>query len=501
MMTTLLLIVFLLLLLVLFWNLRLNRKLGLQTVHLEDELKRRMRVGKDSAERLRDREENIALLVSMNEDTEEARAQLELTNRQLKEASEQAKQLALEAQSANIAKSEFLANMSHEIRTPMNGILGLSTLMLDAGLSEEQHELAATIRKSGKSLLDIVNDILDFSKIEAGHLQLELLDFNLKSVLDDLYHILAVQAQRKGVLLSFHINSEVPLALCADIGRIRQILTNLIGNAVKFTDKGEVKLKVSLDAESEQQVQLRFVVNDSGIGIEPEQLAHIFEAFRQLDASTTRKYGGTGLGLTICHKLVEVMGGEISAESETGVGSTFSFSIPIEKQCTRSGQTSFEFSKMEKRPNFDDEMNDTRDELVRARIQIKDLTQTPRILLVEDNRVNQTVAIRLLRKLGCEAETVSDGQDALTKLAVSDFDLVLMDIQMPVMDGLEATAAMRKVEQEEDRPRTPVIAMTAHALEGDRERCIKGGMDGYITKPIHIHELTDVILNWASAAD
>jgi CheY-like chemotaxis protein len=281
------------------------------------------------------------------------------------------------------------------------------------------------------------------------------------------------------------------------VGRIRQILTNLIGNAIKFTETGEVKLLVSLDSEADPKTQFRFAVNDSGIGIAPEELAHIFDAFRQLDASTTRKYGGTGLGLTICQKLVEVMGGTIAAESEVGLGSTFWFRIPIEQQLAATGQTSFEFSRRITRPNFNDEMNETRDELVRARGQIRELERTPHVLVVEDNRVNQTVALRILQKLGCSAEPASDGKEALLKLQSASFDLVLMDVQMPVMDGLEATTGIRRFEEKINRSDIPVIAMTAHALKEDRDRCLQGGMDGYITKPINVAELSSIILQWA----
>ncbi|MEE9368481.1 MAG: ATP-binding protein [Pontiella sp.] len=450
---------------------------------------------------LRDREANIALLVSMNEDTEEAREKLQQANEQLQISIERANKLAIEAQAANIAKSEFLANMSHEVRTPMNGIIGVTTLLLDSGLTDEQQEYADTVRKSGKLLLAIVNDILDFSKIEAGHMEIEVLDFNLQSVLDDLHAILVLQAQRRDINLTIHVDSAAPAQLCGDVGRLRQILTNLVGNAIKFTDEGEVALQVSVADTQADHIHLRFEIRDTGIGIEPEKVAHLFEAFQQLDASTSRMYGGTGLGLTICKQLVEIMGGKIGAESTVGEGSVFWFEIPVDLQHARGSQTAFDFSGKEPRANHqEDDLNATVNILVETRDAILALERTIRVLVVEDNRVNQTVAVRTLKKMGCAAEAVSDGFEAVDRLGSETYDLVLMDVQMPRMDGLETTERIRERELKEGRPRLPIIAMTAHALSGDRERCLEGGMDGYITKPINIAELSEALLEWVGIA-
>ncbi len=438
------------------------------------------------------RDADIAILVSMNEDTEEAREELQKANEQLKVSIDRANKLAVDAQAANIAKSEFLANMSHEIRTPMNGIIGVTNLLLDSGLTPDQLDLASTVKRSGKALLTIVNDILDFSKIEAGQLDVEARDFDLKEVLDDLKAILSIQADKKGIALAVRVDSSAPANLRGDVGRLRQVLTNLLGNAIKFTDQGEVSLSVGLANDHTDHVHLRFEIKDTGIGIEADKLLHVFDAFQQQDASTSRRFGGTGLGLTICKQLVEIMGGEIGVSSVEGEGSLFWFEIPVDLQ-KAAGQAAREFKAADTRSAREDDHSASQDIIARTRARLDAMGQAPRALVVEDNRVNQTVAVRTLKKMGVEALASDDGEQALKLFESDTFDLIFMDVQMPKMDGIETTKAIREREIQTGRPRLPIIAMTAHALSGDRERCLEGGMDGYITKPINVADLSEVI--------
>jgi signal transduction histidine kinase/CheY-like chemotaxis protein len=366
------------------------------------------------------------------------------------------------------AKSEFLANMSHEIRTPMNGIIGMTDLLAETTLSAEQDEFLRTVRVSADSLLVILNDILDFSKIESRGLTLEALSFPLASCVDDAIKSLTGQAHAKGLELQLEIDATLPTAVVGDPLRLRQVLVNLIGNAIKFTSHGHVRVDVRPEpdagdtAAADGRRLLRFSVTDTGIGVAPEHQAAIFEAFRQADGSTTRRYGGTGLGLTICQSLVAMMGGRIWVESEAGQGSTFHFTAGFGESRSasvprRSGQE--------------------------RRVSATAGVAQRRVLLAEDNAVNQMVAVGLLTRRGHDVTVVPNGREAVDALAREPFDLVLMDLQMPVMGGLDATAAIRAQEHGSGR-RTPVIAITAHAMRGDRERCLAADMDGYLSKPI-----------------
>jgi hypothetical protein len=428
---------------------------------------------------------------NMQDITEQVKAETEreIAEQALREEKIKSDQLAKEATQTSIVKSQFLASMSHEIRTPMNGIIGyLSLIEMQAFENDEElNQFVSSAKKSAESLLDIINDLLDLSKIEAGKMELANVDFNLSEIIDDSASIILTKAKEKDLEISRDIAEGTPLLLKGDSKRLRQIFINLLGNAIKFTEKGGVRIKVSGEIKNEEECNFQISVEDTGIGIQQNKLKTLFKPFSQVDTSDTKKFGGTGLGLVICKEFVNMMEGSIWIESEYGVGTKIFFTIKLKSQKHQQYQ-----DKMNQLKRYELQMESNKKSIPQV-FDMKNERAKYKILLAEDNLINQKVALRIINDAGYNCEVVSNGVKAVEAVKNNNYSLVLMDVQMPEMDGFTATAGIRNLDS--SKKNIPIIAITAHALAGDRESCLDAGMNEYLTKPIVSGILIDTIDN------